>query len=615
MTATAADIPQALTATAGPAELVPVAFLGRTSNERLQDPVASMNRQVRKSRAWLPAGCQIVAYYWDVESGGNDLEDRGHGDAWQVAAAAGIPRDGGIADLLNEAKSPTPNFAFVVCEDIERSARSMYNSLKLERELSDQGIPLFATDEPFSVEGINATTILVRRIKQGVAEWFRLQLQDKVWSGLKEHSLAGWNLGRPPVGYTGERHPHPVSAKAAEGRVKTRLVPDPVYGPIVALIYRWRVYQHLGKPTIRARLAADPHSYPPPAGGWSLALVDEILSNPKYTGHQVLGRRRRKAGKKVWMPASEWIWSAQTTHAPLVDMATWDAAQRIGRRHGNVRDPEMPTRRTGRRYKLRSRLYCSICHRRLSGTTIRAYTYYRCPHEPGLPRHYAAYPDHRTVAVREEIMVAALARFFTERVFGPERAAQLTTQLPASAAGQAARRDRQAAAIRRKIARLDSAETALITELETPADPTDPAAQALRQRIRARFTDLYTQRTTLETELAALEDTPAEHDNDPTLLDELPFLGDILAEAPAALTERLLDVFDTQAVYNRDKNQVTIHATITDATPQTIHDLLTDPRADHTTPLPSQPGTGSQDHVSHLTRHTGSPPRASTAWR
>jgi len=38
------------------------------------------------------------------------------------------------------------------------------------------------------------------------------------------------------------------------------------------------------------------------------------------------------------MPASEWIWSAEPTHAALVDMATWDAAQRMGRRHGNVRD-------------------------------------------------------------------------------------------------------------------------------------------------------------------------------------------------------------------------------------------------------------------------------------
>ena len=54
--------------------------------------------------------------------------------------------------------------------------------------------------------------------------------------------------------------------------------------------------------------------------------------------------------------------------------------------------------------------------------------------------------------------------------------------------------------------------------------------------------------------------------------------------APRHLTERLLDVFDTQAVYNRDKDQVTIHATLTDATPQAIRDLLTDPRADHNTP-------------------------------
>ena len=124
---------------------------------------------------------------------------------------------------------------------------------------------------------------------------------------------------------------------------------------------------------------------------------------------------------------------------------------------------------------------------------------------------------------------------------------------------------------------------------ETPADPSDPAAQALRQRIRARFTDLYTQRTTLETELAALEEAPAQHQQDPTLLDELPYLGDILTHAPAGLTERLLDVFDTHAVHNRDKNQVTIHATVTGATPQAIKDLLTDPRADHDTPPPSQP--------------------------
>jgi len=308
----------------------------------------------------------------------------------------------------------------------------------------------------------------------------------------------------------------------------------------------------------------------------------------------------------------------QPTHPALVDKATWDKAQRMGRRHGNVRDPEMPTTRTGRHHKLRSRLYCSICHRRLSGTTIRNNTYYRRPHEPGNPRHYAAYPGHRTVSVREDLMMAAFTRFFTERVFGPGRAAMLAATLPASTAAHDQRRQKRAEGLRKKLTKIDVSERALVTELETPVDPADAAAQALRNRVRARFTELYTERTGIETELATLETATVEED-DPTLLDELPALGDVLTCAPAALTERLLAAFDIQAIYNRDKHQVTIHATITDATPQAIQDLLTDPRADHNRqpapPPASGPAPAHQDHVAHLTGHTGSSPRASTANR
>ncbi len=530
------------------------------------------------------------------------------------AAAAGIPRDGGVADLLNAAKSPTPDFAFVVCEDIERSARDTFSSLKLERELQDQGIPLFATDEPFNIEGINATTVLVRRVKQGVAEWYRLQLKGKVWDGLREHSLAGWNLGKVPIGYLGEKHPHPNPIKAAEGRTKTRLIEDPVYAPVIRQIYKWRVDDHLGKPTIRARLAADPHTYPPPrSGAWSLAIVDEILSNPKYTGHQVMGRRKRKGGKKLWTPASEWIWTPEPTHPALILKETWDAAQKMGMRHGNVRDPGTPASRPGRRYKLRSRLFCSICHRRMSGAPrksgTRTLSYYKCPHDPGIPRHVAAYPDHRNVWVREDPLIAAVTRFFAERVFGPGRAAMLNATVPATAAAQAERDAKRAASLRKKLARIDVAEKALITELETPAEPGDPAAQALRNRIRARFTELYTERTTLESELAALEAPAGEPQDDPGLLDELPMLGDILSDAPAALVERLLSIFDVSAVYNRDKHQVTIHATITDATPQAIIDLMTGPRADHNREPAAGTAPALQDQFSHLAGHTGSSPR------
>src|SRR3984885_6561158 len=209
---------------ASPDEPVPVAVVARTSTFTLQDPVASLNRQIRSCRAWLPPGWVITAFYRDFESGGIDLEDRSQGDAYQQFTALGIPRDGGMADLLAEANSPHPLFAAVVCEDIERSGRDTFNALKLEKELSRQGIPLFATDEPADIAGVNATTVLVRRVKQGVAEWFRLQLKEKAWKGLIEHSADGWNIGTVPYGFLAEKVAHPSPIKAAHGLTKTRLV-------------------------------------------------------------------------------------------------------------------------------------------------------------------------------------------------------------------------------------------------------------------------------------------------------------------------------------------------------------------------------------------------------
>ena len=179
----------------------------------------------------------------------------------------------------------------------------------------------------------------------------------------------------------------------------------------------------------------------------------------------------------------------------------------------------------------------------------------------------------------------------------------LAAALPESATEQASQRTAKAATLRRQLTKIDTAETALISELETPADPGDRAAQALRQRIRARFTDLFTERTRLEAELTALE-TATTQDNDPALLDELPLLGDVLTGAPDRLIEQLLDAFDVSAVYNNDLHQVTIHATLTDTTPHTIADLLADPRTDQATPPATAP-TATEDHFCHSVSHTG----------
>ena len=82
---------------------IPVAWLGRTSTDDAQDPTLSLPRQLDTSRNALPAGFVIVAKFYDVESGRTTLENRGKGNAHEQLNIP-IARDGGIADLLAEAK-------------------------------------------------------------------------------------------------------------------------------------------------------------------------------------------------------------------------------------------------------------------------------------------------------------------------------------------------------------------------------------------------------------------------------------------------------------------------------------------------------------------------------
>jgi site-specific DNA recombinase len=584
---------------AGPvtAEPVPVAFLGRTSTLEMQDPRASLRRQLRSSRDWLPDGWFIAAVYWDIESGGLDLEARGHGQAYRELAAAGIPRDGGIADLLTEAAAPVPRFAAVICEDIERSGRDTFNALKLEKKLSRQGIPLFATDEPAVIDGVNATTVLVRRVKQGVAEWFRLQLREKTWKGLVEHSLDGWNIGTAPYGYAADRIPHPVPVKASQGRTKTRLIPDPVRAAVVEQVFTWRVISKLGMPTIAARLNADPARYPAPGhAGWTAQGVNVLLRNPKYTGHMVYGRRRKHNGRRLAVPPDQWLWSPEPTHPAIIDRATWDAAQAIGTEHGTSRDGTGPNTHpaTARAYPYRGRCRCRDCRRRLGGQTYgraRQHVYYICPYNPARPSDTAGYPGHpRTVKAPETRLDQITGLFFAEHVFGPGRAALLAAQLPATDAAAAADRDTRTAAIGARLKRIETAQNSCILELEQlPADPADTASAALRTRIRARFTDLHTERAQLGTQLQALAQvTPKAADT--SLLDEVPPAGDILPGLTPELKAALFDAFDLQILWDKTGAQATVHAEITDATLQALPGILNPDRDGYDDNIASIPG-------------------------
>jgi site-specific DNA recombinase len=438
-------------------------------------------------------------------------------------------------------------------------------------------MPLFATDEPADIAGVNATAVLVRLVKQGVAEWYRLQLKEKIWKGFAEHSAAGWNIGIPPHGYAADRHPHPNPAKAAQGHVKTRLVLDPVTAPAVTAIFTWRTVDKLGVPTIAARLNADPAAYPPPGGkpGWMPATVYSILANPKYTGHMVFGVKRTRNGRKTRVPMDQWLWSPEPSHPAIVDMDTWHDAQKIGEQHSTSRDPRPNPADAPRAY--RGRVICRDCQRRMSANPFPNATYWRCHHDPNSPRHQAANPDHpRTVQVPESRLDQITGIFLASRLFSPGRAELLAAQLPATDAEATARRDQRAAALAAQIRKLDAQQNAQITALEDIPD--SPAAPAMRARIRDRFAELHTQRTQAETELDALT-TARPRAADPALLDELPYLGDILPALPPALKTRLFAAVDLTVLWNKTDGQTTVRATITDATLAALP-LILDPSQD-----------------------------------
>ena len=95
--------------------MVPVAFAARVSDKDNQDPTLSIPRQLARCREALPPWCVIVAFFWDVESGRLDLDQRGHSDAHEQFNVP-VPRDGGIADLFEEARRSDRRFVAVVCE-------------------------------------------------------------------------------------------------------------------------------------------------------------------------------------------------------------------------------------------------------------------------------------------------------------------------------------------------------------------------------------------------------------------------------------------------------------------------------------------------------------------
>lgn len=550
---------------------VRVAFLGRTSTEDQQDPRQSMMRQLGNCKTAIPESWVIVAHFYDVESGRMELEARGHGTGYERFDIP-IARDGGVADLLDEAAHPGRRFDVVICESVSRVARRTFEGLSIERELERAEVSLFAANEPITLSGSRAQRILQRRINQSVAEYEVLNTLEQSWGGLCTHVREGWNIGKPPYGYKAKTYRHPNPTKAAKSQTKTRLEPDGVRAETVTQIALWRYHEGIGYDTIVDRLNADPAKYPPPEppnrdrarGAWGKTSVFEVLTNPKYTGYQVFNRRASRSRHGKVNDPVKWVWSTEPAHEPLIPKWMYDelAARRgtkRGSRDGNNPNTHPATRHT---YVLRGMVFCG-CGRRMFGTHRHNTPYYLCwprGNNRGRPDKYVGHP--KAIYLREDSVSDAITRFFADRVFGPHRREMLAADLDGIDDRVARERHSERERLQRAVADLTRRQDSILKQAQD-GDPDDPFTKALR----GTYNDLDAEKTAALSAIAQLDgaDDTEPHrprTTDIALLDALPYLALNLTAAPEPLVRRLFEITQLAVRLDDSGNQVTIAITL-----------------------------------------------------
>ena len=334
---------------------------------------------------------------------------------------------------------------------------------------------------------------LVMSLYGGMSKGERTRIKTRVRTAMAAQAqIEGRFLGgRPPYGYLlVDAGPHPNPGKAAAGQDLRRLAPDPVAAPIVGRIFAefvaghglHRIAESLNDDLVPSPSAHDPERNRHLAVGrglWAKSAVRAILTNPRYTGHQVWNRQRRDEvlvdvddvalgheAKMRWNDPSAWVWSAEPTHDPLVTVELFQAAQAQfeAKRRKTTQRP-----RENRRYLLASLIRCDECGRVMQGHWVRGEPYYRCRFPDDYPTGPAG-GHPKNVYVKERAVVPGLDAWLGS-LFDDDHLED-TCRVLAGASQTTTEEGRRAAALRRQIEDCDRRLAQYRRTLDAGADPT-----------------------------------------------------------------------------------------------------------------------------------------------
>ncbi|MGW6494978.1 recombinase family protein [Nonomuraea angiospora] len=399
---------------------------GRVSTEDNQDPEASRAWQLHRARALIDArGGEVVAEFFDT--------DKSRSIPWQLRPHA--------AALIEELKDPLRGFDAVVSGEPQRTFYG--NQYSLTFPLFEHfGVQLWVPEVGGPIDPANEAHDIIMGVFGGLSKGGGNRIKIRVRGAMAAITATEGRFlgGRPPNGYTlQDAGPHPNPGKAADCRRLRRLVADPVTSRVVRWIYseflKGRGYLDIAEDlTLQGILspsASDTgRNRHRDQRAWSKYAIRVILTNPRYTGHQVWNKQRKDeilldveyvalgtTTKQRWNAKDQWIWSEHPVYDAIVSVEEYQRVQEIlaTRANGQYSQRPHPTRRP---HAFRRGLFCGYCERRMQGNWNNRQAYYRCR----FPAQYAIVNelDHRKAVYLREAEILDEVDGWLATSFGPD---------------------------------------------------------------------------------------------------------------------------------------------------------------------------------------------------
>jgi DNA invertase Pin-like site-specific DNA recombinase len=300
--------------------LIPAAQYLRMSTERQQ---YSLQNQSIAVQCYSDAqGFEIVQTYSDAAKSGLVLANRP-----------------GLRQLLQDVVSGKCTYKAILVYDVSRWGRFQDSDEAAHYEFlcKSAGVPVHYCAETFANDA-TLGSLIMKALKRTMAAEFSRELGVKVLAGqerlarlgFKQGGMPGYGLRRMLISASGV--PKQELASGERKSIATDrviLVPGPVHEvQCVRDIYKMLLSDKLSVHAITRNLIENHVEYIGDSK-WTPHVVDSILTQPKYAGYHVFGGTSSKlCTPTVRLPKSKWILTPGAFE-PIVDCATFLAAQQI----------------------------------------------------------------------------------------------------------------------------------------------------------------------------------------------------------------------------------------------------------------------------------------------